>query len=90
MPDSEISSGWNGRGFCYASPLVADGKLFIRTLKKLYIFATGREARLLGKVDISAGDDGYATPCVVGNTLVVSSGKQLWAVEDKGAAAPAP
>jgi len=90
VPDSEVSSGWKGRGFCYASPLVADGKLFIRSLKKLYIFATGREARLLGKVDISEGDDGYATPCAVGNTLLLSSVKRLWAVQDKGAVAPAP
>ena len=87
---ADPSSGWAGVGHCYASPLVADGKLYIRTLKKLFVFATGREARLLGKVDISGGDEGYATPCAVGNTLFVSSGKQLWAVEDKGAVTPAP
>jgi len=93
VPESEMASGWGGRGsdgsgHCYSSTMVADGKVFITTIKgALYILATGREPKLLGKVDLGSQD--YATPSAVGNTLLVPSGKYLWAVQDKGAVAPA-
>lgn len=74
---------------CWASTVVADGKVFIVTRKGLFILATGREPKLLGTVKLTSINC-YATPCAAGKTLLVCDSKHLWAVEDQGAVAPAP
>ena len=73
---------------CWASTMVADGKVFVATRKGLFILATGRESKLLGKVKLP--EDCHATPCAVDKMLFVCAHKHLWAVEDKGVVAPAP
>jgi len=71
----------------WATPLVADGKVFIGNKRRLEVFATGREPRLLA--EISLGTASYGTPVAVNNTLFVASLKKLWAVET-GADLPEP
>ena len=74
---------------CWASTLVADGKVFVASRKGFYILAAGRQPKLLGEVKLPS-EDCHATPCAVDKTLLVCSHKHMWAVEDKGAVAPAP
>ena len=69
--------------------MLADGKLFIPTASgTVFVLATGQEAKLLGKVNLA--EECHATPCVAGTALLLCGNKHLWAVEDKGAVAPAP
>lgn len=71
----------------WSSPLVADGKIFVCTKKKLVTLAAGREMKLLSEV--SLGASAYATPVAANGTLFVCSQSYLWAVQ-KGAQAMAP
>ena len=64
----------------WASPLVADGKLFINTKKRLEIFATGKTPRLLTEIPLGAAN----SPIVANGTLFVASSRALFAVQ-KGA-----
>ena len=69
----------------WASPLVADGKLFIKTTKRLHVFALGREPKLLAEVAVGSP----SSPIAANGTLFVSSAKSLYAVQ-KGAQLTAP
>jgi outer membrane protein assembly factor BamB len=66
----------------WSSPLVADGKVYIGTKKKLVVFAASKEKKLLSEINL--GSSAYATPIVANGTLFVCSQSYLWAVQ-KGA-----
>lgn len=66
----------------WSTPLVADGKVFISTKKKLVVLAAEKEKKLLSEVQL--GSSAYATPIVADGTLFVCSQSYLWAVQ-KGA-----
>ncbi|MBX7211102.1 MAG: PQQ-binding-like beta-propeller repeat protein [Verrucomicrobiaceae bacterium] len=63
----------------WATPLVADGKVFVSTTKKLVTLAAGRDKKVLS--DVSLGSAGYATPVAANGTLFVCSQSYLWAVQ---------
>ena len=67
-------------GETWASPLVADGKLYIKNNKRLSVFATGKEPKLLAEIAI--GSPG--SPIAANGTLFVTSAHNLYAVQ-KGA-----
>jgi outer membrane protein assembly factor BamB len=63
------------------STLVADGKVYMPTEKGLFVFAAGRQERLLGR--ISLGAPVHCTPVAANGTLyVVSSKGWIWAVRN--------
>ena len=71
----------------WSTPLVADGRIYICTKKKLVTLAAGKEKKLISEV--SLGSSAYATPIVANSTLFVCSQSYLWAVQ-KGAKMAAP
>jgi len=66
----------------WATPLVADGKVFVGTKSHVCILKAGREPT--DPVKIRLGAPSYATPVAANGTLFVASQNYLWAVE-KGA-----
>jgi len=66
----------------WSTPLVADGKVFIGTKKKLVTLAASRNLKLISEIPLGSG--AYATPIAANGTLFVCSQSHLWAVE-KGA-----
>ena len=68
------------RGETWGSPLVADGKVFINTKKRLEVFAAGKTPKLLAEIPLGAA----SSPIVANGTLYVSSSRYLYAVQ-KGA-----
>ena len=62
----------------WASTLVADGKVYLPTTKHLWVFAAGKEKRVLAEINLGAPI--YATPVAVDGTLYVNSRNYLWAV----------
>ena len=66
----------------WATPLVAEGKVYIGNNKRLEIFATGRTPNLLAEIRLGAAS--FGTPVAVNGTLFVTSLHNLWAVQ-KGA-----
>lgn len=66
----------------WSTPLVADGKVFVDTKKKLVTFADSKEKKVLSEVTL--GSSAYSTPIVANQTLFVCSQSYLWAVQ-KGA-----
>ena len=62
----------------WSSTLLADGKLFFPTLKHLWVFAAGREKKVLSQINLGAPM--YATPVAVDDTLYINSRNYLWAV----------
>ena len=66
----------------WSTPLVADGKVYICTKKKLVTLAAGREKKVLSEVTL--GSSAYSTPVAANGTLFVCSQSYLWAVQ-KGA-----
>jgi len=64
----------------WGSTLVADGKIYLGTQKALWVFAAGKEKRVLNQVRL--GSPVWATPVAAGDTLYVASQRYLWAVED--------
>lgn len=63
----------------WGSTLVADGKVYMPTSKGLWVLATGRELKVLGRVNVGAKI--LASPVVANGTLyVASTGGWLWAV----------
>jgi outer membrane protein assembly factor BamB len=68
-------------GMVLGSTLVADGKVYMPSSKGLFIFAAGREARLLDKVTF--GSPIYSTPVAANGTLYIASHKGwLWAIHN--------
>jgi outer membrane protein assembly factor BamB len=62
----------------WSSTLVADGKIYLPSLKHLWVLATGREKKVLAQ--ISLGGPMYALPVAANGTLYLSSRTYLWAV----------
>ena len=71
----------------WSTPLVADGKVFVTTTKKLVTLAAGKEMKLISEIPL--GSSAYATPIAANGTLFVCSQSYLWAVQ-KGAAGAGP
>jgi len=62
-----------------ASTFVADGKIYMPTPKGLYVFATGKEEKLLHR--ISLGAPLHSTPAVANGALYIASRQGwIWAV----------
>ena len=66
----------------WSTPLVADGKIYVGTKKKLVVLAESKEMKVISEV--SLGSTGYATPVAANGTLYVCSQSYIWAVQ-KGA-----
>jgi outer membrane protein assembly factor BamB len=62
----------------WASTLVADGKIYLPTLKALWVLAAGKEKRVLSQVNLGAPT--WASPVAAAGTLYVASRRYLWAV----------
>jgi len=66
-----------------SSPIVADGKIYIGNREGVvYVFAPGREFRLLAKNELGSGV--MATPAAVDRALFIRTEKALFRFEDKG------
>ena len=72
----------------WSTPLVADGKVFVSTKKKVVILAAGYEMKLLAEIPLGANS--YATPVAANGTLFICSQSYLWAVQKGATLAPAP
>jgi len=72
----------------WGTPLVADGKVYIGTKKKLVILAAGKELKMLSEIPL--GSAAYATPVAANGTLFVCSQSYLWAVQKGATEAAAP
>ena len=64
----------------WASTLVASGKVYLPTVKALWVLAAGREEKVLGRV--SLGAPSWASPVAANGTLYVTSRRYLWAVRE--------
>ncbi|MCX5684924.1 MAG: PQQ-binding-like beta-propeller repeat protein [Planctomycetota bacterium] len=69
----------------WGSTLVADGKVYMPTEKGLWVFAAGKELKLLNKIILGA--PAWPTPVAANGTLFVTSKNWMWAVEKRPAAA---
>jgi outer membrane protein assembly factor BamB len=65
----------------WGSTLVADGKVYLPTEKHLWVFAAGRDKRVLSQM--SLGAPVWATPIAANGVLYVASTRCLWAVRMK-------
>ena len=66
------------------STLVADGKVFMPTSKGLFVFAAGREKKLLAQINVGAPV--YSSPVAANGTLYVAAHNGwLWAVHQSPA-----
>jgi outer membrane protein assembly factor BamB len=63
----------------WASPLVADGKVYLGTKKSFWVFAAGKTCKVLSQIQLGAPC--WCTPAAANGTLYVASNKYLWAVE---------
>jgi outer membrane protein assembly factor BamB len=63
----------------WGSTLVADGKVYLGNQKALWIFAAGKELRLLGEIHL--GSPVYCTPVVANGVLYVATHRYMWAVK---------
>jgi outer membrane protein assembly factor BamB len=71
----------------WSSPLAADGKLYIPTVKgDVWVFATGKEKRVVGRGIMN--DPIYTSPVASGGILFVASNAFLCAMELAPAAGP--
>ena len=62
----------------WASTLVADGKVYLPTLKALWVFAAGKEKKVLSQIRFGAPS--WASPVAANGTLYVTAKRYLWAV----------
>src|SRR5437016_12124282 len=70
-------------GSIFASPVAADGKLFILDESgKFAVLQSGRDWRVLALNDL--GENCYATPAIVDGVIVVRSEDDLWAFQNIG------
>jgi outer membrane protein assembly factor BamB len=72
----------------WSTPLVADGKVYVGTKKKLVVFAAAKELKVLSEIPL--GSTAYATPVAVDGTLFVCSQSYLWAVQKGATMMPSP
>lgn len=70
----------------WSTPMVADGKVYLSTKKKVVILAAGREMKLLSEIPLGANS--YATPVAANGTLFVCSQSYLWALQKGAETAP--
>lgn len=64
----------------WGSPLVADGKVYVQTGEGVvHVFATGREKKLLAKID-SLPDLAHGTPVAANGVLYITGQKKLYAL----------
>jgi len=63
----------------WGSTLVADGKVYLGTQKSLWVFAAGREKKVLHEIHLGAPV--YTTPIAANGVLYVASHRYLWAVQ---------
>ncbi|NUQ61836.1 MAG: PQQ-binding-like beta-propeller repeat protein [Pirellulales bacterium] len=69
-------------GDVWSSALVADGKVYVGTRRgSLWVFAAGREKRLLATIDL--GDPIHGTPVAANGVLYVPTLSRLYAVGDR-------
>lgn len=61
----------------WASPLVVDGKVFIKNNKRLVVFAVGTQPKVLAEIPIGSP----SSPIAANRTLFVCSNRALYAVE---------
>lgn len=61
----------------WASTLVADGKVYLPTVKSLWVLAAGKEKKVLSEVGMSMA--GWATPVAANGTLYLNTRNALWA-----------
>ena len=67
-----------GTGTYYASPIIADGKLFTTSGSgRISVLSLGPKPKTLATNDM--GEDVYATPAVVNGTLYVRTHEKLFA-----------
>ena len=68
------------KGDIWASPLVADGKVYVGTRRgEFLVFAAGREKRLLSDIELGAAISG--TPVAANGVLYVATAKTLYAAK---------
>ena len=68
-------------GSIFASPVAADGKLFILNESgKLAVLQSGRDWHVLAVNDLA--DNCYATPAIADGVIVVRSERDLWAFQN--------
>ena len=70
----------------WSTPLVADGKVYIGTTKKVVVLAADRAMKVLAEIPLGAS--AYATPIAANRTLFIASQSYLWAVEKGAKTAP--
>lgn len=61
----------------WGGALVADGRLYLGTKKDFFVFAAGREPRVISQTYL--GSSIYSTPVAANGCLYVASQKYLWA-----------
>ena len=66
-------------GTCFSSPLVADGKLYLRKT----ILSAGKDFKLLGGVE-NREKTAYSSQCVANGVVFAVIGERLWALSDRG------
>ncbi len=74
------------RAETWSTPLVADGKVYLGTKKKLVTLAASKELKVLS--EITLGSTAYATPVAANGSLYVCSQSYLWAVQKGAKATP--
>ena len=68
------------RGPVWASPLVADGKIYVATRRgELWIFAAGKDKKVLAQIRLGAPIS--ATPVAANGVLYVATHKRLYALQ---------
>jgi outer membrane protein assembly factor BamB len=70
----------------WSTPLVADGKVYVGTKKKLVVLSEGKEMKVLSEIPL--GSTAYATPVAANGTLFVCSQSYIWAVQKGAQMAP--
>ena len=67
----------------WGSTLLADGKVYLGTRKALWVFAAGKEERVLNQIRL--GSPIWSTPVAADSGIYVASQRYLWAVAEPAA-----
>ena len=67
------------QGETWGGPLWADSKLYIGNKRAFFVFAAGKEPKLLSRIRL--GSPVFSTPVAANGTLFVASQNYLWAVK---------